>query len=85
MEISPDNDLVVAAYLLNYARDRAELEAMCRGIAACLKPGGRFVTVNGNPSLDFSTAPSYRQYGFETAIVGPLVEGAPITLDVFLG
>lgn len=72
-------DLAVAAYLLNYARDRAELQAMCDGIAACLRPGGRFVTVNANPGLDFSTAPSYRRYGFETTVRGPWVEGAPVT------
>src|SRR5262249_19070000 len=72
-------DLAVAAYLLNYARDRRELAAMCNGIARCLKPGGRFVTVNSNPGLDFWTAPSYRKYGFETAPVGAFREGAPIT------
>ena len=71
--------LVVAAYLLNYARDRQELAAMCRGIARCLKPGGRFVTVNSNPGLDFSAAPSFRKYGFETSVAGPFQEGAPIT------
>ena len=59
-------DIVVAAYLLNYARDRAELGAMCASIARCLRPGGRFVTVNQNPALDFRSAPSYRPYGFET-------------------
>src|SRR5262249_56939118 len=46
LRLSEDFDLAVAAYLLNYARDRAELGAMCRGIAPCLKPGGRFVTAN---------------------------------------
>ncbi len=64
-------DLVVAAYLLNYAEDRTTLEAMCQGIARCLKPGGRFVTVNCNPALEFPTAPSYRKYGFEATAVGP--------------
>jgi len=72
-------DLAVAAYLLNYARDRQELATMCNGIARCLKPGGRFVTVNTNPGLNFWTAPSYRKYGFETAVAGELREGAPIT------
>ena len=70
-------DFVVAAYLLNYARDRAELRAMCAGIADCLKPGGRFVTVNCNPALDFTTAPSYRQYGFETRPVAPCARERP--------
>src|SRR5262249_6355147 len=46
-------DLVVAAFLLNYARTRDELQAMCNGIARSLKPGGRFVSVNSNPGLDF--------------------------------
>ena len=74
-----DYDLAVAAYFLNYASDRTQLNAMCSGIARCLKPGGRFVTVNSNPACDFTTAPSYRKYGFETAVVGSLSGGAPIT------
>jgi ubiquinone/menaquinone biosynthesis C-methylase UbiE len=77
-------DLVVAAYLLNYAPDREELRAMCRGVAACLKPGGRFVTVNSNPAINFATAPSYRKYGFETRVAGPWREGAPVTWTFFL-
>lgn len=71
-------DMVVAAYLLNYARTREELQSMCDGVARALKPGGRFVTVNCNPALDFPSAPSYRQYGFETSVEGPWQEGAPI-------
>ncbi len=72
-------DLVVAAYLLNYARDGAELRTMYEAIARYLKPGGRFVTVNTNPALDFAGAPSYRRYGFETALTGAAGEGAPLT------
>jgi ubiquinone/menaquinone biosynthesis C-methylase UbiE len=64
-------DLVTAAYLLNYARTRQELQTMCDGIAQALKPGGRFVTVNSNPALNFPQAPSYRHYGFETTVIGP--------------
>jgi toxoflavin synthase len=79
-----DYDLAVAAYFLNYAHDRGELNAMCRGIARCLKPGGRFVTVNSNPACDFSAAPSYRKYGFETSVVGPFCEGAPVTWTFYL-
>jgi SAM-dependent methyltransferase len=77
-------DLAIAAYLLNYARDRGELDAMCSGIAGCLRPGGRFVTVNSSPALDFRNVPSYRKYGFETSIVGKLREGLPITWTFFL-
>lgn len=79
LPLSPKYDLVVAAYLLNYAQTREELRAMANGIAQCLKPGGRFVTVNCNPALAFPTAPSYRQYGFETSVKGEFHEGAPIT------
>ena len=50
-------DLVVAAYLLNYAHDQGELESMCDGIARSLKPGGRFVTVNSSPTLFYPSAP----------------------------
>lgn len=83
-------DLVVAAYLLNYAHSRDELFAMCRSIAGILKPGGRFVTVNSNPACDFRSAPSYRQYGFETRleeklpIPAAVAEGTPITWTFFL-
>ena len=71
-------DLAVAAYLLNYAHDYQELSAMCRGIAARLVPGGRFVSVNANPACDFWTAPSYRTYGFEVIPREPQRDGAPI-------
>ncbi len=77
-------DLVMAAYLLNYAHDRRELQAMCNGIARSLKPGGRFVTVNGSPHLHFPSAPSYRKYEFDTKVLGEWKEGAPITWTFFL-
>lgn len=77
-------DLVMAAYLLNYARTREELQAMCDGIARVLKPGGRFVTVNCNPALAFPAAPQFRDYGFETSVEGPWQEGAPIKWTFYL-
>jgi ubiquinone/menaquinone biosynthesis C-methylase UbiE len=83
--VSQSFDLVVAAYLLNYARDREELKAMCEGIARSLKPGGRFVTVNTSATLNFAAAPSYRQYGFETRVLGPWKEGVPIRWTFHLG
>ena len=71
-------DVAVAAYLLNYARTRDELQAMCDGIARSLKPCGRFVTVNSSPSPTIPVAPSYRKYGFETSVLGDWQEGVPI-------
>ena len=85
LTLAAEFDLAVAAYLLNYARDRSELGAMCQGVARCLKPGGRFVTVNTNPSLDFGRLPSFRQYGFEISVEGELREGVPITWTFDLG
>jgi toxoflavin synthase len=79
-----ESDLVVAAYLLNYATNRSELTSMCHSIARCLKPGGRFVTINSNPALDFRIAPSYRRYKFETRLEGDLIEGTPLTWTFFL-
>ena len=77
-------DLVMAAYLLNYAHDRRELQTMYRSLARSLRPGGRFVTVNCSPALAFPDAPSYRKYGFETSARGPWREGVPITWTFYL-
>jgi toxoflavin synthase len=77
--VAAEYDLAVAGYFLNYAHDRAELAAMCRGVMSCLKPGGRFVTVLSNPACDYPSAPSYRKYGFEATVGGPFREGVPIT------
>ncbi len=71
-------DVVVAAYLLNYARTPQELQAMCGGIHRHLKPGGRFVTVNSSPFLHFPSAPSYRPYEFETFATQEWIAGAPV-------
>ena len=84
LPVGREFDLAVAAYLLNYARDREELFAMCNGIARVLNTGGRFVTVNCNPALDFTAAPSYRKYGFATSVASELREGAPIQWTFFL-
>ena len=79
MQLDTPFDVVVAAYLLNYAHNRAELAAMCQGLARSLRPGGRFVTVNSSPLLDFRQVPSFRKYGFETRMTDGVPEGAPIT------
>jgi SAM-dependent methyltransferase len=72
-------DVVIAAYLLNYAQSREDLAAMVLGIARCLKPGGRFVTINSNPGLELERAATYRKYGFEVRAPGELLEGMPYT------
>jgi SAM-dependent methyltransferase len=67
LALAEEFDLAVGAYLLNYARDRHELLAMCQGIARCLKPGGRFVGICSNPALDFREVSSFRKYGFNVS------------------
>jgi len=78
-------DLVVAAYLLNYASTREELLQMCRTIGRSLKPGGRFVGVNNNPAQSPESFDSSRKYGFIKELGGPLGEGTPIVYRFFLG
>ena len=84
LQFSETFDLAVAAYLLNYAHDRKELVTICRNVAKCLKPGGRFVAVNTNPCMDLRKAPSYRKYGVETSVPADLHEGSPITWTIHL-
>jgi SAM-dependent methyltransferase len=76
-------DLVVAAYLLNYASSREELRAMCEAVARALKPGGRFVTVNSRPDLAFREI-DYSPYGFERIFAGEMPEGAPFIWRIHL-
>lgn len=78
-----DYDIVVSAWLLVYAQDRAQLASMCRGLACRVKPGGRFVTVTTNPGV-YSFRPDYRKYGFEVELADGVFEGAPIDITVHL-
>lgn len=77
-------DIVVAAYLLNYARDSRELRAMLQGVARSLRPGGRFVTVNANPFFDYSVPQDFRKYGFLASADVPFQEGSAITWTFLL-
>ena len=72
-------DLVVAAYLLNYARTREELVRLCRACRESLRPGGLFLGVNDNPCVPPDGSASYLKYGFDrTCDRVPLREGDPI-------
>jgi len=81
---SGEFDLVTAGYLLNYASTREELLAMCRTIARCLKPGGRFVSVNNNPAQPAEHFGASRKYGFVKETPAALAEGAPVVYRIFL-
>jgi ubiquinone/menaquinone biosynthesis C-methylase UbiE len=77
-------DLVTAAYLLNYARTKEDMLAMCQAIARNLKPGGRFVTVNNNPAQHVSTFQITRKYGFVKSVDEEIRNGTPIRYTFFL-
>ena len=76
-------DIVAAAYLLNYADTEEKLAAMCRTVARSLKPGGRFVTVNNNPSQSPDGYQATRKYGFVKSVRGELQPGATATYTIF--
>lgn len=84
LDLGDTFDLVVAAYLLNYARDYDELLRMCQAIARHLQPGARFVTVNNNPRHPRERFEASRKYGFTKRADGPLVEGTPVAYVFFL-
>lgn len=77
-------DVAVSAWLLVYARNRAELATMCRGLASRLKSGGRFVTFTGNPDLYAFKHVDYRKYGFSVALEDRVYEGASIVYTIHL-
>jgi hypothetical protein len=77
-------DLVVAAYLLNHARTREELLAMCQAVSSSFKPGCRFIAVNNNAEQPVEWFSAMRKYGCMKSIAGKLQEGAPITITLFV-
>ena len=74
-------DLVVASYLLNYARTAEQMVDMCRTIAINLKPGGRFVSINNNPDQSPASFVFCRKYGFTKTISEPLQDGTAIRYE----
>lgn len=70
-------DLVVAMYLLNYARDADKLLHFVRAAHGALKPGGRFVGFNDNVLSAPGGTVSYARYGFEKEYTGRPTGAAP--------
>jgi SAM-dependent methyltransferase len=78
-------DLVVAAYLFNYARDAGEMLRMCRAAYRNLKPSGRLVAVNNNQEQPVEAFETTRKYGLTKRTAGPLHDGTPITYTLYDG
>lgn len=85
IDYQPDEpfDIVSAGYLLNYADTSERLLAMCQAISRSLRPGGRFVTVNNNPSQSPERFAATRKYGFIKSAGEQLRPGTPITYTIF--
>lgn len=75
-------DLVLGAWLLNYASSEAELLSMWRNIHCNLKPGGRFVGITPNMSLDMSE-PLDDRYGITARGIQKVEHGWKVRLTVY--
>lgn len=78
-------DVVLASYLLNYARSEAELLDMSLAIARSLKPGGRFVGINNNPAQHISNFAVTEKYGFIKSAEGEITSGSVIRYTFIQG
>ena len=76
-------DLVVAVYLLNYARTPGQLLRFCRVCREALRPGGRLVGLNNNVRNMAARTGSLRKYGLERTWERPLAEGDVIRYTMF--
>jgi SAM-dependent methyltransferase len=77
-------DTILAAYLLHYAPSVTVLGAMAAGLAANLRPGGRFVALVENPDPVPGAGARYAPYGFSREVTR-LVDGAPIRYALVAG
>ena len=71
-------DLVSAAYLFNYAKDRSQLLAFARTVHANLKSGGRLIAYNDNPLTPEDDYVSHAEFGFERTVERPRREGSVV-------
>lgn len=74
-------DLVTAVFLLNYAKTKEELLAMCKGAYKNLKKGGRFIIITTHPSNPLQ---SNKKYGFVKTAKKPLKEGGIVTIMLYV-
>ena len=73
-------DIATAIYLLHYASTKDELYAISNHINGALRPGGRFVAINSNPS---HPTLKNKKYGITAEISSPVHDGATRTVTYF--
>ena len=81
-EQSGSVDLVVAMYLLNYARTGKQLRQFCHVCHDVLRPGGRFVGFNDNVGNPPRGTVSWKKYGLEKSCAPLPQEGDVIPYTV---
>ncbi len=82
LEWSEQVDLVVAMYLLNYAKTREELLSFVEVAYNRLRPGGRLVGFNDNVQQVPKGSRSFAQYGLQKECVNAPQEGDVILYKV---
>jgi SAM-dependent methyltransferase len=79
-----DFDLVIAAFLLNYARTLDELRRLCTVGYTNLRPGGRLVGVNDYTNDGCTGTRDFTRHAFRKTGPDPYQEGAPISYVLLL-
>lgn len=75
-------DIVMAAYLFNYAQDRVQLRRMAESAFRNLAPGGRLCGVNDNPRTAGDRYRYYEEFRFIRYLEKPQREGSAITWSI---
>lgn len=74
-------DVITAGWLTHYAASPVELVAMCRDIAANLRPSGRYVALNPNPLVPIGGG---EKYGYRIEFHSPMFrEGEQLRIRLF--
>jgi len=69
-------DVAVAQWLFDYAATRDDLRAMCRSLAAVVRPGGRFVHLGGCFDAIFHHPQTFPPYGVDLEILDSRGDGS---------
>ncbi len=75
-------DLVLASFLLHYAKSDEELRRFCRACLDALRPGGRFVGFVANTHIPLKGTISWKKYGIVKVYPQTRRDGGVITVRI---